>query len=50
MAKWAGEYNYNNVDKPLNYYNAIIDKYKRAIGGYKMGGLLPSRNVIERFK
>ena len=50
MAKWAGEYNYNNVDKPLNYYNAIIDKYKRTIGGYKMGGLLPSRNIIERFK
>lgn len=50
MAKWAGEYNYNNINKPLNYYNAIIDKYKRTIGGYKMGGLLPSRNVIERFK
>ena len=60
MANWAGGYNYNidkqnqtltnDYNKKLDYYNAIIDKYKRAVGGYKMGGLLPSRNIIERFK
>ena len=60
MSNWAGEYNYNidkqnqaltnDYNKKLDYYNTIIDKYKRTVGGYKMGGLLPSRNVIERFK
>lgn len=60
MANWAGGYNYNidkqnqtltnDYNKKLDYYNTIIDKYKRTVGGYKMGGLLPSRNVIERFK
>ena len=60
MANWAGGYNYNidkqnqtltnDYNKKLDYYNTIIDKYKRTVGGYKIGGQLPSRNIVERFK
>ena len=53
MANWAGGYNYN-IDKQnqqaLNNYNALVNKYKKALGSYKQGGQLPSRNVVERFK
>ena len=53
QASWAGEYN-QGIDKQnqaaFNNYNAIIDKYKRTVGGYKIGGTLPSRNIVERFK
>lgn len=53
QASWAGGYNYN-IDKQnqnaLNNYNELINKYKRTVGGYKVGGQLPSRNPIKRFK
>ena len=53
QASWAGKYN-QGIDKQnqeaLNNYDAIINRYKRAIGGYKIGGQLVSRNPVKRFK
>ena len=53
QASWAGEYN-QGINKQnqvaLNNYNALINRYKRAIGGYKIGGQLVSKDPVKRFK
>ena len=53
QASWAGKYN-QGINKQnqeaLNNYDALINRYKRAIGGYKIGGQLVSRNPVKRFK